>query len=872
MVISGPAGYGKSILLTQCQSAYELAGWSTGWLNLDQGVNDETQFGRYFAELLRNMGCEIPPVDDRQLNFAPGFLSAPNFILQLAHSACAGGGSYLIILEDFHVISDSAVHGMLRELIYHLPTNLNLVISSRRSIPIPLAKFRSSGALVEIGPDDLRLDQDEARSFFREFNQLELDNTSIDELCDSTGGWAAVMQLAAISMRAGARDRYSGRWDVTGDQSVSDFFAEEVLDLLPASMVNFLCSIAITERICESLASAITEDAPLSHDLEGLSHRLQLLQQLDHYTIWYRIHPVFREHLLRKLSNEHPESLKSLHQKACAWYEDQGLIGEATGHAIEAGDLEHARELLEERGIQLINQGHLSLLSNLVSNLPDALLADSVEALLQSGWAEVLQNKTAQSRKIINQIKKIVHGREGFDQTDWLRLIELENAVYFFDDRLEEAEVLLREWAPKAADSGRETASFQISYAQLYLNQNKFDAALEQCRTIGKRRDLKDISLSYSYSVCTLALALLQRGLPKQAAGHLRDTLGWLEDQVGKASDSIAIIQSIMDALNYLMGSSQSAADHLTSAWTSKILSLSTPDNLLTLIPAWARMIHRHQGDQQAVDFLLELKILAEEREQPRLAAKVLQERVRLYIAIGQVEHAQVAAQRAREQLRNLENEQGFTARQSLEWLTIAEARIALAQGDYSEAKAICYRLLDTCISDERILQALELGVLRARILLEAGDSADAEQSLLAALALDTENSVIQPFRDEGPLVLEALSVLRHGQARDIYGAHLDIILGSTTGVASESAAMGDNHDASDGADSAASSFMESLTPKELATMEKLVEGLSNKEISELLCVSVHTVKSHLYSAYGKLGVSRRTQAVRRLKELGIFG
>ena len=103
MVVSGPAGYGKSILLTQCQSTYEQAGWNTGWLNLDQTVNDETQFGRYFAELLRTMGCETPQADDRQLNFAPGFLSAPNFILQLAHTACAGGGRYLIILEDFHV-------------------------------------------------------------------------------------------------------------------------------------------------------------------------------------------------------------------------------------------------------------------------------------------------------------------------------------------------------------------------------------------------------------------------------------------------------------------------------------------------------------------------------------------------------------------------------------------------------------------------------------------------------------------------------------------------------------------------------------------------------------------------------------------------
>lgn len=870
MVVSGPAGYGKSILLTQCLAAYDEAGWTTGWLNLDQSVNDETQFGRYFAELLRTMGCETPHADDRQLDFAPGFLSAANFVLQLAHTACAGGGRYLIVLEDFHAISDSAVQGILRELIYHLPTNLNLAISSRHSIPIPLAKFRSSGSLVEVGPDDLRLDLDESISFFRNFNMLDIDDDVIHEIFDSTGGWAAVMQLAAISIRAGEKDKRPTQWNVRKDQSVSEFFAQEVLDLLPADIVDFLLCIAISDRTCEALASAVTEGAPLSRDLDGLSNRLQLLQQLDPYGTWYRIHPVFREYLLRKLDKEQPQSRQSLHQKACTWFEEQGLIGEATGHAIEAGNLEHARELLEERGIQLINQGHLSLFSNLVSNLPDALLADSVEALLQSGWAEVLQNHTAQARKIINQIRDIVQGREGFEEADWLRLVELENAVNFFEDRLEDSEELLQEWAPKAAESGRETASFQITYAQIYLNQNNFDAALEQCRIIGNRNDLEDISLSYSYSVCTSALALMQRGLPRQAMNQLREILGWLEEHVGDASDSIAMVQSIMDALDYLTGSLPTGVGQPTSARVAKILSFATPDNLLALVPAWTRRIHTEEGDQHAVDFLLELKILAEERDQPRLTAKVLHERVRLYIAIGQAEHAQVAAQRAREQLRGLDRNPGFLARQSREWLQLSEARIALARGEYSHAETICSHLLEACLEDGRVMQAIELHVFTARILLESGSSEEAAQALLKALALDTENSVASPFRDEGELVREALSSLRKGPAGETYEAQLDAILEETPGNVEQADAVSDRRpSAAD--DSTASSFVESLTRKELATMEKLVEGLSNKEISELLCVSVHTVKSHLYSAYGKLGVSRRTQAVRRLKELGIF-
>lgn len=870
MVVSGPAGYGKSILLTQCQTAYKQAEWHTGWLNLDHSVNNESQFCRHFAELLRTMGCEVPQTDDRQLNFAPGFLSSTNFIMQLTHAACAGGGRYLVILEDFHAIGDTAVQSIVRELIYHLPTNLKLLISSRRSIPIPLAKFRTSGALIEIGPDELRLDRDEARAFFRDFNQLHLDDEAIDALAESTGGWAAVMQLAAISLRAGARDRQSTHWDVKGDQSISEFFAEEVLDLLPADVASFLCHIAVPERICEPLASAITAGAPLSHDLGGLSQRLQLLQQLDHYGTWYRIHPVFREYLLRKLGREEPESLNSLHHAACTWFEDQGMIGEATGHAIDAGELEHARELLEERGIQLINQGHLSLFSNLVSNLPDALLADSVEALLQSGWAEVLQNHTAQARKIILQIKQAVLGRDGFEEADWLRLIELENAVLFFEDRLEDARELLREWAPKATESGRETASFQITSAQLQLNQNHFDAALEQCRLIDNRKDLEDISLSYSYSVCTKALALMQRGLLKQAEGQLQSFLEWRSDHVGDASDSVAIVQSMAHAIDYLRGLPHAAINHLNTAWTTKIISLATPDNLLTLIPVWARLMHKHEGSQQAVDFLLELKILAEERNQHRLAAKVLQERVRLYLAIGQTEHAQVSAQRASQQMRGLDRRSSIAATQSLEWLDISEARIALARGAYGEAETICSRLLDACLRDGRNLQALELNVFRAQILLASGDHEQAEQCLLAAMALDTEHSVIQIFRDEGEAVLEALSALRGKPTASMYADQLDIILKGGLDAENDSSAKARSQ-ADSAEDGMAAIFVESLTPKELATMQKLVEGLSNKEISELLCVSVHTVKSHLYSAYGKLGVSRRTQAVRRLKELGIF-
>jgi LuxR family maltose regulon positive regulatory protein len=284
------------------------------------------------------------------------------------------------------------------------------------------------------------------------------------------------------------------------------------------------------------------------------------------------------------------------------------------------------------------------------------------------------------------------------------------------------------------------------------------------------------------------------------------------------------------------------------------------------------RQLHATGEYNRALALLDDAQQMADSRNWARLHACILHEKVRLLIALGEEQQAVAFFNAWRQAHKSLLTDETWSE-QVEEWFSMAAARVSIAQGSAADVIDGLRARWEMLSGQGRILRSLELAVLLARAHAESGNADAAREALENALAQDRNNCVIQLYRDEGAGVLQLLAQLQEkleavdgDSAQMLLRQQLQRILAGEEQaefVAGAAAAALPN--------AGYNEMVEQLTKRELATLELLVEGLSNKEIADRQYVSVNTVKTHLQSAYSKLGVSRRTQAVRRMKEIGFF-
>ena len=230
----------------------------------------------------------------------------------------------VLVLDDYHVIESNEVHEAIAFLVDHAPPQFHLVLASRADPPLPLARWRARGDLLEIRAADLRFTNDEASSYLNEAMGLHLTAGDVDALESRTEGWIAALQLAALSLQ--------GRDDVTGfiqnftgdDRFVVDYLAEEVLERQPRNIRGFLLQTSVLDRLSGSLCDAVTGESGGRSTLETLDRSNLFLVALDDRRHWYRYHHLFADVLRARLLDEQPERVGELHLRASIWYDQHG--------------------------------------------------------------------------------------------------------------------------------------------------------------------------------------------------------------------------------------------------------------------------------------------------------------------------------------------------------------------------------------------------------------------------------------------------------------------------------------------------------------------------------------------------------------------
>jgi ATP/maltotriose-dependent transcriptional regulator MalT len=288
---------------------------------------------------------------------------------------------FATVLDDYHVIDAKAIDSALTFLLKHLPPQMHLVIASREDPNLPMSRLRARDQLNELRAADLRFSPGEASMFLNQVMNLGLSVEEVNSLETRTEGWIAGLQLAALSMQ--------GRDDVHGfvtafagnNRYIVDYLVEEVLGHQPEYVRNFLLQTSILDRLSGPLCEALTGQEECNVLLESLERGNLFVSPLDDKRHWFRYHQLFADVFRAHLIEEQIDHIPTLHRRASAWYEQNGLISEAVHHALAAKDFERAAGLVE---------------------MAWPAIDRSRQSAKWMGWAKQLPDKLVRARPVLN--------------------------------------------------------------------------------------------------------------------------------------------------------------------------------------------------------------------------------------------------------------------------------------------------------------------------------------------------------------------------------------------------------------------------------------------------------------------------------------
>jgi LuxR family transcriptional regulator, maltose regulon positive regulatory protein len=373
-LVEAPAGFGKTTLLSQWQAA--AGGDRVAWVSLEEGDNDPTRFWVYVVEALRTVEPDVgkaalaalgSPSADLYRAVLPGLLNDLH----------AGGSPLFLVLDDYHLITNSTCHQTLTFFLDHLPVGVHVALSGRTDPPLPLARMRARGEMAEIRVADLQFTDEEAMALLNASMGLQLTAEDVARLAERTEGWAAGLVLAGLSLR-GRQDSTAFIAAFHGDnRHVADYLAAEVIERQPEEIRTFLLRTSILERLSGPLCDAVLEAEGSAGLLGELERSNLFLMVLDDRREWYRYHHLFAQLLRLELAGREPALLATLHRRAAAWHRQAGNLDEAIGHASAAGEFAQAAALIAQHWLAYWRRGQRATVARWLDRLPDAaILAD----------------------------------------------------------------------------------------------------------------------------------------------------------------------------------------------------------------------------------------------------------------------------------------------------------------------------------------------------------------------------------------------------------------------------------------------------------------------------------------------------------------
>ena len=839
-LISAPAGFGKTTLATEWLNS---AGRPFTWLSLDEGDNDPARFLTYFVAALQIIDLNIGQAAQAMLQ-APQPVQPEPLLTSLINDIAATTTPFVLVLDDYHLINALPIHQQLTFLLEYQPPQMHLCLVTREDPSLPLSRLRARGKMMEIRLADLKFTEEETADFLQRAMRLELASADVTALHRRTEGWVAGLQLAALSLR-GHDDIHQFVQSFAGSHRyVLDYLIEEVFQRQPSAVQDFLLKTSILDRFTASLCNAVAEREGSRELLLALEQANLFIVPLDDCRGWYRYHRLFRD-LLRM--QQEARRLVPLHQKAARWYEHNGFLDEAMTHTLAAEDWDEAERMMESAASQAIRNGQFVTLSRWLDAFPDTRVREDYGLATLKGWALLPMGQFEAAEAYADLARDLLPADAPPVNRAMVVCLRTYVAQAKFDipqviKLAHEALELLKEGDPHGL---RGAALANLAQAQTAMGD--IPAATQTLRELARVGQEAGHPLSAVSALSNLAWFLHLQGNPREAIALCRQALDQCVDARGNSLPLAGQTHAILGMIYYDANELDRARQHLVQGLQLGE-QLGPAGGSLTVIIALAQLQQAVGEEEAALATIGEMRRMVSQFNLPQADALAASAEADIQLKQGNT----AAVERWAAAAGLSPDDSPDHVRESVYF---TYARLLLAQNLPTEAQTLLDNFERFVQEGKRFRSLITVRILQALAQKGLGHRQQAVSRLEEALRLAAPEGYLRAFLDEDQSVLGLVPKARH-----VAPAFVDQLL-TAAGVVAERPVSTPS----------AQPLVEPLSERELEVLQLVAAGLSNREIADKLFISVGTVKTHTHNIYGKLGVSGRTQAVARARELDLI-
>ena len=862
-LVAAPAGSGKTTLVSDWLRQID---GSAAWLSLDQADNDLARFWTYLIAGLQTVQPGLGQMALAALqNLGFGNVDTvsliENLLTNLINDIAALNGQLILVLDDYHLIETPEIHQSLNFLLTHLPASLQLVLITREDPPLPLARLRVKKQMIEIRTSDLQFTTEEATQFLNQVMGLDLSQSNIRALEQRTEGWAAGLQMAALSMQqapdaAAFVEAFAG-----DDRYVVDYLIIEVLGRQPEQVQTFLLQTSILGRFTASLCDALTEQANGRQVLSQLEKANLFLIALDNRREWYRYHHLFGDLLRYQLKDLiGPEQVNQLHRRAAAWYAHHDLPDEAIYHYIAALNFDSAAVLIERVGLGLILRGQLRPVLNWLEALPADFVQTRAGLCLCHAWALTLTGQTAAVEPRLQAIEQAMpvattaYDRDVRGQIHTIRaiLVGRQGNVPL------SIEYLRKALADLAQDNHLVHSAAHLSLGYKYLALGQYALADQEFQIAQTEGRVAKAVYVVLVAMRHQADCYLAQGKLRRAAQLYQEAITYgLAQNQGHPFPPAGYSYAGLGQILYEHNDLSQAEQHLTQALELGRLMADKHIIRLALISLiWLKQV---TGDSAAIPALWqEARTVLQQLDDRAYGAHLAAFQARLHLAqatlLPQPHPSALPSAVSWAEIYQASQPDPTDYQEAFAQTTLAW--VELGQNKVDQALSRLTSLAKMAEAGGHIDNLIKILALQAQAYAAQDDLDAALDTLSRVLNLAAPEGYIRLFVDFGPPMKQLLQRAASHQIAPEYVSRLLSAFPTPPSAPHPSAP---------------SPLIEPLSERELQVLRLLANGLSNQEIADALIVSINTVRTHLRRIYAKLAVNNRTAAVSRAQELEIL-
>lgn len=800
IVVRAPAGYGKTTMLSHWAKQMEQA---VAWYSVNQEDNDPIRFWKYFTASI----CQALQLNSMQYLWElPHVQPQPpvKFLVNaLLTELYESNEPIQIVIDDYHVIHNEAIHEMLKLLIDFMPSHCSICIASRTSLSLPIAKWRLIFRVVEIGREQLLFTFEEAKKFYNERNIIFKRLETVQAMLNMTESWVMGLLLTTIAMK----DDEDGQFH--RNALVMEYLMKEVLETLPLDIQQFLLYTSILEQLTPEVCDALANRSDSFRVLSMLEQQGVFVIRMESKNPVFRYHNLMLETLQRELQSSYSEEfIRALYEKASTTLFEKGNILSAIELALNGKLFAKAEQWIRENMVRLLSCGQSTTYVVWIRTMLDNRYEVHPEMMVMYAYTLATLHNLQDALAVIQELEQRHKEHQWMTQEEYATAVDdfLGIKAYILvmlnGDLVQGAQYIQRRLERKPKNSKWDAIFTQYNQQEPVLSRTNIgskgklisDEKAMSFFSLFRTGEFKELSMTgYSYGVRAEKLyewnrfdeLMLELEEALKAGYRFRD-------------------QGLLVPMYILK---------------SKVLARN----------------HPHIVAQTVLDHALEN--VSEKRWKDALhTMKAL-----LFVRNQELDKAE------NELLKTGESYVTKTTLHEIPFYELVTVRILLAKEQYEKALAIILRVKKQAQQQQQLSTNIEAIVLEAICYSRLNKREQSLQALHEALRLGEPYGYVRTFLDESEIqpILESYVTRRQ---QDTSNEWHDVSIHYVLQLLDKEQKQ--------------QSLIDSLTPREQEMYALLIEGVSNKEIAARLFLSEGTVRVYLSGIYQKLGVKNRAQAM----------